>query len=145
MCNVKLGVAINNAQTQEETLWCFPDAPSDGLQGCFLARFRRPSRQLRLLAGTASSLQKSPGATTATMGAENSKPSSEVKQHVFSSYVAFPALNGSCPSEEMKSRVTSCADNLRAEITPTASPMNSSDRCRRTLSYVSWLKWASWG
>lgn len=36
------------------------------------------------------------------MGAENSKPSSEVKQHVFSSYVAVPAVNGSSPSHEMQ-------------------------------------------
>lgn len=40
------------------------------------------------------------------MGAENSKPSSEVKQHVFSTYVALRAVNGCHGCRSDKQQVT---------------------------------------
>lgn len=50
--------------------------------------------QLGLLRPSASSLHDARRPTIATMGAENSKPSSEVKQHVFSPYVHARLTNG---------------------------------------------------
>ena len=54
--------------------------------------------QLGLLPPSASSLNEARSRTIAAMGAENSKPSSEVKQHVFSAYVHVRQANGArCP------------------------------------------------
>ena len=54
----------------------------------------RAKAEVRLLPASASLLQESRSAAIATMGAENSKPSSEVKQHVFSAYVHVCRING---------------------------------------------------
>ena len=40
------------------------------------------------------------------MGAENSKPSSEVKQHVFSTYVVLGTFNGCCACRSVNQHVT---------------------------------------
>lgn len=53
--------------------------------------------EVRLLPASASLLQESRRPAIAIMGAENSKPSSEVKQHVFSPYVPVCRLNGGPP------------------------------------------------
>lgn len=69
-----------------------------------------------------------------TMGAENSKPSSEVKQHVFSPYVCLCHPNGIyAPGQHHGDKELT---SLRAVNTPSSSPMSSSIRCKRTLSYV---------
>jgi hypothetical protein len=69
------------------------------------------------------------------MGAENSKPSSEVKQHVFSPYVHFPPANGTCAPQQDAITGRKLI-SLRAVNTPSNSPTNSSIRYKRTLSYV---------
>jgi hypothetical protein len=62
----------------------------------FLACFLGQAIDERRLLPAAASSQESRSDANATMGAENSKPSSEVKQHVFSSYVPLHRANGSC-------------------------------------------------